>query len=182
MRARIVLMLCAVAATASAADRLAVGGQASYGTEVASLGVGPPSGVRLATGELHLQAALLTSGGHPRLQVISAVMAGQTLRPGSRFMTGLTATFRFHGRPGRRYGWYGEAGTGIVSSALQVPALDGWLQYYSHAGVGVRRRTGASGTLTAGFQLGHFSNNGTRPPNHGLNVAAVVVGYAVTLH
>jgi len=181
MRPLIALALCALAPAASAADRLAVGGQLTYGAEVAALGVGPSSGIRLATGELHLQAAVLTSAGHPRLQVISAIMAGQTLRPGSRFMVGCTETFRIHFRPGHTYGWYGEAGIGIVSSALRVPELDGWLQYYSHAGGGFRRRTGADGVLTVGLQLGHFSNNGTLGENRGLNTAALVIGYAVTL-
>jgi hypothetical protein len=55
------------------------------------------------------------------------------------------------------------------------------MQYYLHAGVGLRRRVGADGAFTAGLRLAHLSNNMTTPPNLGLNMPTVVIGYAHTL-
>lgn len=183
MRLLLACLLVAASAvrSADAADRLRIGAQAVYGIEREMLGSGPPSGVHLAMGELQFAAAVITTGNAPRLEVISAILVGESLRPNRRFLIGSTETLRLHLRPQRTYGWYVEAGAGVTSSALQVRQLNGWMQYFLHTGIGGRRTFANGNLLTVGFRLSHLSNNMTTPPNLGLNLPTLTVGYAFRL-
>jgi hypothetical protein len=184
MRAIRAVPLIAVLASpvpqASAADRLQVGGTLGLAFEQEMFGSGRPSGVILGTGELLLGAGLVMKSGHPRLQALSGLMAGQSFRPNSRFLVGGVTTVRLHLRPERRFGGYLEAGAGVTSSALQVRELDGWMQYYLHGGGGVRWVRGDT-SLLLGYRLTHLSNHGTTRHNPGLNMHAAVFGAMFTL-
>ncbi|HXV26843.1 MAG TPA: acyloxyacyl hydrolase [Candidatus Paceibacterota bacterium] len=175
-----VLLGTAAAVPASANDRLQVGGMLGVGVQQEMFGSGDPSGVVLGTAEAAFGAGLAMADNRPRFQVVMSIMGGQSFTPSSRYVHGGLATFRLHLAPTRPFGYYTEIGAGVTSSGLKVRELNGWMQYYLLLGGGARWTRG-NVDLLLGYRLTHLSNNGTSPPNRGLNMHTAVVGVMYTL-
>ena len=165
----------------SAQGRASVGGQFALMREQGDVfGSGPSGGVTISLLQGQIGFSLVRSGALPRLQLLNELVIGESIRPRDKFILGLDETFRLHLRPDRHVGWYMEVGAGISSVARKVKNLDGSLQYMLHVGAGLRVN-GGPGFVTVGYRFSHFSNNGTTPPNLGLNLHTVVAGYTLPL-
>lgn len=181
MRFETVALLCAIASPLTAGDRpIAFGLEVGFANQQRMFGSGAPvSGVQM--GILHVQ--VLTSLAHRpertlrSFQLVNELTLAQSIRPGSRFVFGLSEIARFNFAISRRWSWHIDNGLGISSSGLRVRENDGWMQYLLQTGLGVTRCRPVGGFCTlAQYRLTHLSNNDTTPPNDGLNLHAVFVG------
>jgi lipid A 3-O-deacylase PagL len=177
-----IILLLGSGPTASGHDRLSFRVMGVYAVEQPFHGHAS-SDVRLGFVEMHCSSMLLHTDRHPRLQISSGLMLGESFRPGNRFVIGLHETARLTFAPRQRISMYGELGAGFMQSAVEnaLTEIDGRFQYVLLAGGGVRIRNERRGALLIGYRFIHFSNHDTIQPNYGLNMHSVILGYETPL-
>jgi hypothetical protein len=185
MRAFTILLLgtCLSAAVSAYADQVQ---PVSFGFEVGLAwqhqmfdryaGQYVPSHVLLGTA--YLQVITRFDGDGPEhFQLVNELTLAQSIRPGSRFIMGLSEVGRYtfgRQRPAR---FFVDAGAGICSYGLRIRETTGWMQYQLQFGAGIKYRLPESDTTwIVGYRGIHYSDHNTSNPNIGLNLHSLYVG------
>jgi hypothetical protein len=138
-----------------------------------------PSRVQLAIGHVQLIPTLWNRPGKTirSVEVVNELGFMQSIRPGSRFILGVSEILRLNYTISPIWSVYSDTGLGIASSAMRVHENSGWMQYLIQGGAGLKRcRSGEKVCWLTEYRYMHMSNNGTTPPNEGLNLHAIFEG------
>lgn len=113
----------------------------------------------------------------PWLEYVVEGHAARYLTPDGGTVAGVVPFgWRIHGRGSTQP--YVSLGAGIVWAGFtRLRGIDRRKNYLTHIGGGVRRARADGSSIFVEARLSHFSNLGSAPPNLGIEVVAVMVGY-----
>jgi len=158
---------------------LKLGVELGYAHQQELFNSGPSTGVQLTIAHFQFIPTLWVRPGRPlrTVELVNEVDLMQSIKPGSRFIVGMSDVFRFGFPVSPAWTIYGDIGAGISQSGLRIRENDGRMQYLLQTGGGVKRcRSEERRCWLMGYRLVHFSNNNTSLPNYGLNLHGAFVG------
>jgi hypothetical protein len=111
------------------------------------------------------------------LEYVVEAHAARYVTPDGGTVAGLVPFgWRIHGRGSTQP--YLSLGAGVVWAGFtRLRGIDRRRNYLTHIGGGVRRARADGSSIFVEARLSHFSNLGSAPPNLGMEVVAVMVGY-----
>lgn len=128
------------------------------------------------------QAGLIVSefrrGPFSRFEILNEGILGNAVHPGGHLL-GTSLLMRFDTKPRGRFVPFLDAGAGILHTTLdtRAPELDGHLQFFPQAGLGIHYFVRPQRALIFEYRYVHMSNAGIEQPNRGFNANMITIGF-----
>lgn len=133
----------------------------------------------IAQPQVRLIVADWKKGPVRRFELINEGLFGNAVHPGGR-VTGYSLFLHFDTKPvNRRWLPFVNLGSGVLNTTLhkKVIELDGALQFFPQAGVGVQYFSRPQRALVLEYRYAHMSNASIEPPNRGFNANMLTIGF-----
>jgi lipid A 3-O-deacylase len=109
-------------------------------------------------------------------ELLIKLFGGGQFKPNDRYFVGLTPLIRYTFATRSRWMPFVDAGAGVSATNIEGPDLTGTFQFNLQMDAGTDYFISDRAALTAQCGWLHFSNAGTRQPNHGTNTLMFEVG------